>query len=172
MDRLIQDLLDYSRLAKVEIPKEPTRFADVVAEALLQMEAETVARHAQIAVTLPEDLPDVLAHPRTLVQAIVNLVGNALKFVAPGVVPRVHLWGEARENRVRLWVEDNGIGIAPEHRKRIFGVFEQLHPRSKFMGTGVGLAMVKMTVERMDGIVDLESEVGHGSKFWIELPRA
>jgi signal transduction histidine kinase len=71
---------------------------------------------------------------------------------------------------VRLWVEDNGIGIAPEHRQRIFKVFERLHGEESYPGTGIGLAIVKKGVERMGGRVGVESDPGHGSRFWIELP--
>jgi signal transduction histidine kinase len=172
MDRLIEDLLDYSRLAKVEIPKAPTKLADVIAEALQRIETDTAASGAEIVLGLPDEVPRVMAHRGTLVHAIANLVSNAVKFVAPGVTPVVQIRGEPVNGRIRLWVEDNGIGIAPEHHERIFRVFEQLHSRSQYAGTGAGLAIVKRALERMGGTVGLVSEPGRGSRFWIELPRA
>jgi len=72
--------------------------------------------------------------------------------------------------RVRLWIEDNGIGIAPEHHERIFRVFERLHRATDYPGTGIGLAIVRKAMERMGGSVGVESALGRGSRFWIELP--
>jgi signal transduction histidine kinase len=71
---------------------------------------------------------------------------------------------------VRIWVEDNGIGIAPEHQGRIFGLFERLHSGGAYSGTGVGLAIVRKGAERMGGRVGVDSKVGKGSRFWVELP--
>jgi signal transduction histidine kinase len=78
---------------------------------------------------------------------------------------------EVHDGRVKLWIEDNGIGIAKEHWARIFGVFERLHKETEYPGTGIGLAIAKKGMERMGGRIGLESEVGKGSRFWIELPR-
>jgi signal transduction histidine kinase len=102
---------------------------------------------------------------------LANLLSNALKFVAPGITPRVRLWAEERPELVRLWVEDNGIGIAPEHHERVFRVFERLNGRD-YSGTGIGLSIVRKGIERMGGRVGLESTPGQGSRFWIELLKA
>jgi signal transduction histidine kinase len=101
-----------------------------------------------------------------------NLIGNALKFIEPTLPPRMRIFTEAGTDSVRVWVEDNGIGIAPEHQTRIFGLFERLHSSSAYAGTGVGLAIVRKGVERMGGRVGVESKVGKGSRFWVELPIA
>ena len=114
----------------------------------------------------------VLAHEAALERIFANLIANALKFVRPGVASAVRIFAKGEGERVRFCVEDNGIGIAPEHRARIFGVFERLHPQHEYPGTGVGLAIVKTYVEKMNGSVGLESTVGMGSCFWIELARA
>jgi len=100
-----------------------------------------------------------------------NLVSNAVKFVAPGATPRVRLWAEKRGEFVRLWIEDNGIGIAKEHQGRIFRVFERLHGVETYPGTGIGLAIVQKGAERLGGRVGVESTEGAGSKFWIELKK-
>lgn len=172
MDALLQDLLAYSRLSRLELAHEPLVLADVVGEVLHQMEPELQERRADVAVELPADLPKAVAHQPTTVQAIANLLSNALKFVAPDVRPRIVVRGEAREPNVRLSVTDNGVGIDPAHQERIFRVFERLHGPGEYPGTGVGLAMVRRAVERMNGAVGVESAVGRGSTFWIELPRA
>jgi signal transduction histidine kinase len=118
-------------------------------------------------------MPVAFAHRASLQQALSNLLSNALKFVAPGVEPRVLLRSERKDSTVRLWVEDNGIGIAPEHRERIFGLFERLHPdKTASPGTGIGLAIVRRAMERMEGSVGIEGAPGQGSRFYLELPLA
>jgi signal transduction histidine kinase len=117
-------------------------------------------------------LPSVLGHHATLVQIIANLLTNAIKFVSPGVPPQVRLWSEKRAPCVRLWVKDNGIGIAPEYQERIFGVFERLHGGETYPGTGIGLAIVRKGVARLGGRVGVESAPGQGSTFWVEFPIA
>jgi len=111
-----------------------------------------------------------VAHRATLVQVLWNVLENAARFVPDIRTPRVVVRAEARDPFIRVWIEDNGIGIAPEHRERVFLMFERLHSGAGG-GTGVGLAMVKKAVERMGGRVGVDSELGVGSRFWIELPR-
>jgi signal transduction histidine kinase len=91
--------------------------------------------------------------------------------VAPGVPPSVDVSAEDRGNVTRVRFHDHGIGIAPEHQERIFRVFERLHGMEQFPGTGIGLAVVRRGVERMGGRVGVESALGTGSTFWIELPK-
>jgi signal transduction histidine kinase len=99
-----------------------------------------------------------------------NLIANALKFSRQGVAPRIEIYGEQKGEKIRLWVQDNGIGIEPRHHKRIFGMFERLDVSSANPGTGVGLAIVSKSVERLGGKAGVESELDHGSRFWVELP--
>ena len=113
----------------------------------------------------------VRAHETTLRASITNLLANALKFTKPGIPPEIRIRAEERDRRVRLWVEDNGIGIAREHQQQIFGVFQRLHKAGEYSGTGVGLASVQKGIERLGGHVGVESAPGHGSRFWIELEK-
>jgi len=99
-------------------------------------------------------------------------LANAIKFVAPGVQPQVRIWAEQHDQWVRLWVEDNGIGIHPTNQERIFRIFERLHGIEAYPGTGIGLAIVRKGVERMGSRVGVKSSLGQGSKFWLELPKA
>ena len=171
MDNLIQELLAYSRLGNVELAHEPVSLSRAAGEAIRQLSSDLSSSGGSMDNRLTEDLPRVLAHQPTLVQVIANLLGNAVKFVAPGRRPVVTLRAERNGGSVRLWVEDNGVGIAPEHHERIFRVFERLHAADG-EGHGIGLAMVKRAVERMGGAVGVESAPGSGSRFWIELATA
>jgi signal transduction histidine kinase len=95
-----------------------------------------------------------------------------VKFVAPEARPHVRIGFDRRAEQARLWFEDNGIGIKPEHQKRLFGMFERMHPDKPYEGTGIGLAIVRKAVERMNGSVGVESDGVRGSRFWFELPIA
>lgn len=167
MNALVADLLAYCRLNSADLKLESVDLDVVLARVEEQLAAEIRARHAEFLGDLP--LGRVTAHPSTLTQVLVNLVANALKFVPLGVVPQVRIWGERREGWVRLWVEDKGIGIAPRYHRRIFGVFQRLHTLEDYPGTGIGLALVRNGILRMGGRAGVESEVGRGSRFWIEL---
>ncbi|HEX2642120.1 MAG TPA: ATP-binding protein [Thermoanaerobaculia bacterium] len=172
MDLLIGDLLAYSRMDKEEVILRPVDLEGVVDEAASALADDLRARRGQISIERP--LPPVLAHRPLLLQIVANLLGNAIRFVAPGVPPQVRVSAELPTPEgtiVRVWVEDNGIGIAPEHHRRIFEVFERLHGTEEYPGTGIGLAIVRKGVERMEGSVGVESSVAAGSRFWIELRR-
>ncbi len=125
----------------------------------------------RVQVTIPREM-QVMAHSQTLVQALTNLISNAVKFHEAGVQPKVEVSAIRNGNRVRILVRDNGIGIAPEHHERIFQVFERLHGQEEYSGTGIGLAIVKRGIQRMHGELGLNSSPGKGSTFWVELPEA
>lgn len=165
MDRLIGDLLAFSRAIRGRVEIVAVDPEGVVAEVLERLGHET----ARVRV---EPLPAVLAHPVLLGQIFQNLLSNAFKFVAPGVVPEVRVRAERRGRRVRFWVEDNGIGIAPRDQERIFGDFERAPSSLEYPGTGIGLAIVRRSVDRLGGRVGMVSEEGRGSRFWFELPAA
>jgi PAS domain S-box-containing protein len=169
MDRLIQDVLTYSRLSRREIELQPISLDKLVREILQQYPGLQSARDY---VVIDGQLKSVLAHEPLLAQAVSNLLSNAMKFVNPRTEPRIHMRTEQRNGNVRLWVEDNGIGIRPEHQHRLFGMFERLHPEHGYEGTGIGLAIVRKAVERMNGKVGVESDGKTGSSFWIELRTA
>jgi signal transduction histidine kinase len=170
MDALIQDLLAYSRLGRADIALHPVSLEAVVDEACGPLEMALKARGGAIAVERP--LGRVLAHRAVLGQIVTNLLTNALKFTRPDTPPRIHVRSERTTGHVRLWVEDNGIGIAPEHRERIFRAFERLHGGSEYPGTGIGLAIVQKGALRLGGRAGVESDVGAGSRFWVELSEA
>ncbi len=171
LTRLTEDLLTYARLGPGEpVRLERTDLRATVDETLAALRAELDAQAASVEVDVPVALPLVAAQPSTLSLVLTNLVTNAAKFVAPGVLPCIRIRAEDGGSWVRLWVEDNGIGIDPRHQDRIFGLFSRLHSTAQYPGTGVGLAVVRRGIDRMGGRLGLDSDYGVGSRFWIELP--
>jgi signal transduction histidine kinase len=170
MDQLTQDLLTFSQVSRDDVSLAPVDLDLVVRDAIGQLEADISTKNARVDLLGP--FPRVSAHRATLEQALANLVSNGLKFVEPGQAPKIQVRTELSDGTVRVWVEDNGIGIDPAHHKRIFAVFERLHQPDKYAGTGIGLAIVRKAVERMGGRVGVESTPGTGSRFWIELKSA
>jgi signal transduction histidine kinase len=168
MDDLVQDLLTYGRLGQVEISLTTVSLERAMERALSKLAFEIRTRQAQIKVAGP--LPEGRADAEVLDEVLINLIENAISFTAPGAAPRVEVRAEIRGPVVRLWIEDNGIGIEPQFHERIFGVFQTLYPGPGHNGTGIGLAIVKQGVERMGGQVGVDSKPGSGSHFWIELP--
>jgi PAS domain S-box-containing protein len=168
MDRLIQDVLVYSRVTRNEMPLERIELGSFIAS-ILESYPQFDASHARIEVVLP--LAPVRANATALTQCVSNLVGNAIKFVTPGMKPYLRIWTEVTvEQRVRLFFADNGIGIAETAREKIFGIFYQADQR--YGGTGIGLAVVRKAAQRMDGSVRVESRLGEGSTFCLELKLA
>jgi PAS domain S-box-containing protein len=169
MDLLIQDLLSYAKISREELRLTPVSMTQAVNDALRQLDG--AVRESGADFGIEEPLPTVMAHRGVLVQMLANLFSNAMKFIEPGRSPRIRVRSENLHGRARLWVEDNGIGIAPEHRTRIFQVFQRLHGLAEYPGTGIGLAIVRRGAERMGGDAGVESGPGKGSRFWIELVR-
>jgi PAS domain S-box-containing protein len=167
LDRLIQDLLAYSRLTRIEVSLEPVDVADVVDEALRVLSRDLL--EARATVEVEADLPSVRANRAVLVQVFTNLISNAVKFSGPEPIVRVR--ADRSNGTARIWVEDQGIGIAPQHHERIFRAFERLHGVEEYPGTGIGLAIVHKGIERLGGRVGVESNLGAGSRFWFELSR-
>ena len=166
MEMLIQDLLTYSRLSRTQIRLNSVNLSLVVNKAIEQLQAEIETSQAQITVEKP--LLNIYGNSLVLTQVISNLISNAIKFVPSSKVPQVYIKAETTEDKVRLWIEDNGIGIKPQHQSRIFQVFERLHGSETYSGTGIGLAIAKKGMERIGGKIGVESQPDCGSRFWIE----
>lgn len=180
MNGLIADLLEYSHLARSNIQLETIHLDSLVESLWQDLQAEFSGRFGSLKVI--SALPAVRGNQRILRQAIYNLLENSLKFVPAERSPKLVIGidpGDAMATSavgdppmVRLWIQDNGIGIAPQHHDRVFKVFERLHGIESYPGTGIGLAIVRRGLERMGGRVGLNSRLGEGSRFWIELPQA
>ncbi len=166
LDLLIQDVLAYSRVSKGEIELHPVDLERLLDD-IIASNPEFQEPQARVIVEKP--LHQVLGHDAYLTQCLTNLLGNAVKFMRPGVEPVVLVSSERLDGKIRLWIEDNGIGIDPLHHERIFQIFGQVHPEKKYGGTGIGLAIVRKAAQRMNGEVGVESEIDKGSRFWLIL---
>jgi len=167
MDLLITDALDYSRAVRQELPLVAVDPAAVI-QSTIATYPHLQNHRASIRIDGP--LPPVLANQTGLVQCFANLLGNAVKFVRPGVFPQIRIWAEQIQVRVRIWIEDNGIGIPERFQPKLFTIFQR--GSHEFEGTGIGLALVKKVLDRMGGTTGAVSEPGCGSRFWIELRSA
>jgi two-component system sensor histidine kinase/response regulator len=166
LDHLIQDVLSYSWLSRSKFKLEETDIDRLTREIIEQYPGMRTP-HADV--QIDGTLPPVWANEAMLTQCISNLLGNAIKFVETGRLPRVRIRAERIGADARIWFEDNGIGIAPRDQERIFGIFIKIHPSQAYQGTGIGLSIVRRAIDKMGGQVGLESELGKGSRFWIQL---
>ena len=185
MGELIEAVLTYGRLNHSAPELIPIRTRALIERVIKTIEPDLAALGGSIQVQAA--MPAVLGNPYLLEQVFTNLIANALKFTAPGVPPEITIsaaeietpqlgvppsGGQAVTPSIRITVTDNGIGISPQAVKRLFGMFQRLHPASQYPGTGIGLAVVKRAVELMNGRLGVFSEPSHGSSFWFELPSA
>jgi PAS domain S-box-containing protein len=170
MDKLLMDLLDYSRMSRSEMTLTAVSLESAASDVIFSIDQEIRSRNAEIEIQRP--LGFAVGHPATIRQILYNLIANALRFVAPDKAPRLRIWTERENGFLRIIVHDNGIGIAPQFHRKIFGLFQRLHSQHAYPGTGVGLALVQKGVERMGGRIGVESELGNGSRFWFLLREA
>ena len=171
MRRLIDDLLSYSRVNSKTTSFLPVDLSTVVSDVLSDLEPRIAAEEAKIRVN---DLPAIEADPGQMHQLFLNLIANALKFRRPGVTPSISIEGSVEVGEhgamARIAVADNGVGFEPRHAERIFGMFERLHGREEFDGTGVGLATCRKIAERHAGELTAWGEPGAGAVFTLLLP--
>lgn len=169
MQQMITDLLTYSRVSTHAGEFLPTDLNVVLREVLANLEA---ARAQHDATITHDALPTLLIDKPRFVQLFQNLIGNALKFTAPDRPSKIHIGSESQGDAWVISVRDNGIGIAEHDFERIFELFQRLHSRTEYPGTGIGLAVCKKIVERHGGRLWVESEVGKGTTFRFTVPAA
>lgn len=165
MQRLIQDLLAYSRVGTKGKDLLDTSSERALQQSLVNLRGAIEESGAQVT---HDPLPAVMADETQLIQLFQNLIGNAIKYQGPGV-PRVHVSASNGGKQWTFSVRDNGLGIDPQYFERIFGMFQRLHKREEFAGTGIGLAICKKIVERHGGAISVESQPGEGSTFRFAL---
>jgi PAS domain S-box-containing protein len=170
LDRLIQDVLSYTRVLNTKLPMERVDSDRLVRDII---ESFSTDKAIQGDFQVRGALPAVMGNAALLAQCVSNLLSNSAKFVSPGTRPRVEISAEAvGDDLIRVWFKDNGIGISEKDQARIFGLFERIHPTTEYEGTGIGLTIARKASERMGGSLGVQSEPGQGSRFWIQLKKA
>jgi light-regulated signal transduction histidine kinase (bacteriophytochrome) len=167
MQRIIDDLLAYSRVGRGGLAPEPVDLDAVLDQVLAGLGAD-IAEHDAVIERSP--LGRVSGEPGQLSQVLQNLVSNAMKFTSDGVRPRVSVSSRPEGDRLRVFVRDNGIGIAPEQAEQIFRMFQRLHGEDDYEGTGIGLAIAQKIVERHGGSIRVEPGADGGTEFSFDLP--
>jgi len=167
MDRIIQEVLVYSRIARTDLPLERISLDEFMPSLL---DGYPSFHDSAAEIVIEGTLPAVLGNSAALTQCVANLIGNATKFVAAGARPHIRISARTENSRVYISIVDNGIGIPKEAHESIFGAFYRLD--SRYEGTGIGLSIVRKAVERMGGQITVESQVDRGSTFTFDLALA
>jgi light-regulated signal transduction histidine kinase (bacteriophytochrome) len=165
MQRLIQDLLAFSRVGTKGKDLHDTSSEEALGQALRNLRS---AIQESGALVTHDPMPAVLADEMQLTQLFQNLIGNAIKYQNPGV-PLIHIAARRGEGKWIFSIKDNGLGIDPQYFEKIFGMFQRLHKREEFAGTGIGLAICKKIIERHGSSITVESILGQGSTFSFAL---
>lgn len=169
MDTLICDLLKYTTVGRQTLQLRPIALEASVRSTLTLLEAEIRARDAVVRIVEP--LPTVIADATLLQLVFLNLLSNAAKFVPPDTRPEVEVSARLENSQAVISITDNGLGLPPNSREKLFKMFERFHPG--YNGTGIGLAIVHRAVQRLNGQIGAEpAPGGRGTRFWIQLPRA
>lgn len=172
MQKLIDDLLKYSRVGRFQEPFQEVDLQHVASRALEDLEGRIEESGASVEV---KDLPVIHGDPGSLEQLFLNLLSNAIKFKKPETTPRIKIWAEAQEDssvvKYNIFVEDDGIGFDEKYLDRIFNIFQRLHGRNEYAGTGIGLAICRKIVDMHNGTVYAKSTPGEGATFVVTLPK-
>jgi signal transduction histidine kinase len=169
MARLIDDLLNYSRVGRRAIQSSPISLKQIFDEISVNLAGRLEQSGGTLIIT--GDLPVVKGDLTLLRQIFTNLLDNAITYHRADIPPHLEVVCEQKNGYVTVNIKDNGIGIPPQYHEKIFQVFQRLHTEDEYPGTGIGLAIVKKSVEMLNGQIGLESIVGQGSTFWVRVPR-
>lgn len=167
MEETLKHLLEYSTLAREEVVLQTLNLNEVMRELVIEYRGIIQQRNADVSVA--QDLPPVRGSRTILTQVLANLLTNALKYTKHGVSPTVEIGAGVADGHVIIYVRDHGIGIEAKYHERVFQIFERLHGYSRYPGSGVGLAIARRAVERMNGRIWVDSVPGEGSCFHVEL---
>ncbi|PKP34470.1 MAG: hypothetical protein CVU00_06820, partial [Bacteroidetes bacterium HGW-Bacteroidetes-17] len=169
MNQLINDLLEYSRLERQSLRPSVVNIKNLIETLVVNITTDKIYNHFKITITIPEI--GIYADKDGLNLALRNLIENAFKFTQKQINPKIEIGYQDHDSKHTIFVKDNGIGFDMKFHDRIFEIFQRLHRSEDYEGTGVGLAMVRKAIERLNGKVWAESEVGKGSTFYIEIPK-
>ena len=167
MKSMIQGLLDYSRVGTKGNEFKEFKSKDALDYALSNLESSIVENNAEIT---SSSLPVIFADEDQIARVFQNLIGNAIKFSREGIKPEIHISAREKDKEYVFAVSDNGIGMEEQYSDHIFEVFKRLHSIDEYRGAGIGLAIVKRIIDRHEGRVWVESELGRGSKFYFTIP--
>jgi PAS domain S-box-containing protein len=167
MELLVRDLLAYTQVGRLDPPAEDVDANEVLTATIDALSGAIIQSDATVT---GDSMPAVRVHATHLKQLFQNLIGNAIKYRSKERAPVVHVSAERQSGFCRFSVRDNGIGIDPEYKEHIFGLFKRLHSGDEYSGTGIGLAICQRIVERYHGRIWVESELGNGSEFIFVLP--
>ena len=168
LSHIVNDLLTYSRVGTGQGSFLPTDTGQIIDGVLDDL--EMVLEECRATVTVEGRLPTIVADPAQFQLVFQNLISNAVKFSRPGIDPEVHISAERKGEQWVFRVQDNGLGIDEKYTERIFGLFQRLHARHEYEGTGIGLTITRRIVERHGGRITIESTPGQGSTFLVSLP--
>ena len=177
LQELIKDILSFSKIAAAPLALQTVALASIVAELRLDMDELLATNNAQI---LESDLPSLPVNAVLLKTVLFNLISNAVKYAKAGVPPVIEIFSDEKQppgntppgKCCHIYVRDNGIGFAPEYAEKIFEMFQRLHAKKDYPGTGIGLALCKKIIEKHGGFITATSKEGQGSTFIISLPYA
>jgi light-regulated signal transduction histidine kinase (bacteriophytochrome) len=167
MQQLINDLLTYSRVGTRGKPFTKTNCKTVMEKTIKNLEIAIKEKGAKVSYNA---LPTIIADEAQIIQLFQNLIGNAIKF-CQNKPPKIKIRTREDDDKWIFGVQDNGIGIAPEFHERIFQIFQRLHTRQEYKGTGIGLAVSKRIVDRHGGKIWVDSKPGKGTTFWFTIPK-
>ncbi len=167
MRQIILDLLEFSRVGKTEEKRNEIDICEIISEIKILHSKQIEETHAEI---ICHHLPTITSYKTPVRQIFQNLIGNALKYCKKDTTPSIHIKYEKKEDHWLFSVEDNGIGIDPQFHDKIFAIFQRLHNKEEYSGTGIGLAITKKIIENLGGKIWLTSELNNGSTFYFTLP--
>ncbi|MHA1555773.1 MAG: sensor histidine kinase, partial [Candidatus Heimdallarchaeota archaeon] len=171
MNKLIDGLLVFSRMSRVEMVKIRINFTELVQDVLNDFQVELGNRKIDVGVHF---LPDVVGDPSLLRLVLVNLISNAFKFTKIRDIAKIDIgmMPSKEDDKITVYVRDNGVGFDMKYYERLFGVFQRLHKNEDFEGTGIGLATVQRVVRRMGGMIWAEGDINKGATFYFSVPKA
>jgi len=169
LNSLIDALLKYSRLEQQTLPMAPFHLSEMIEELVTERLSIVTGQQPNIIVDLTAQ--DLFGEPISVRQALMNLLDNAIKFSRQTATPEISIGAKQAAGETVLWVRDNGVGFDPKDSEKIFGLFERLHPPQEYEGTGIGLAIVKLVMDKHGGRAWAESSPGKGSVFYLAFPK-
>lgn len=168
MKKIILDLLDYSRAGKIKENLETFAIKDILEEYLFLRNQIIIEKNVEIIIS---EMPVIQCYKSPFIQTLHGLIDNAIKYSKDNITPKINIFSEENDDHFKISIQDNGIGIDPKHFEKIFIIFQRLHNKEAYEGTGIGLAIAKRQVESWGGKIGVISEIGKGATFFFTIPK-